>query len=133
MEVHLVDVEWLKPHEETRRDRVEELRQKIAGNGFVHKPLLVDQVTGTILDGHHRYTAGLALGLTRLPALLFDYLNDHRIAVDTWPESGRDHITKEEILALAMNGESTPPKTSRHTMELPIPKIRVPLDDLRSP
>lgn len=131
MEVELVQVTWLKPHEHIRPERVEELRMKIQQNGYLHKPLLVDRVSGTILDGHHRYTAGQALGLSLLPALLFDYLDEERIRVDTWPGCGRESITKKEIIDLAIRGERTPPKTSRHHIDVPIPRIRVPLDTLR--
>lgn len=131
MDVELVHVTWLKPHEHIRPERVEELRLKIQHNGYVHKPLLVDRASGTILDGHHRYTAGQALGLSKLPALLFDYLSEERIRVDTWPGCGRESITKEEIIDLATRGERTPPKTSRHHIDVPIPRIRVPLDELR--
>ena len=91
----------------------------------------MDRASGTILDGHHRYTAGLALGLSRLPALLFDYLSEESIRVDTWPGCGRESITKQEIIELASRGERTPPKTSRHHIDVPVPKIRVPLDELR--
>ncbi|DAC17129.1 MAG: transcriptional regulator [Euryarchaeota archaeon TMED141] len=131
MEVELVQVTWLKPHEHIRPERVEQLRMKIQQNGYLHKPLLVDRVSGTILDGHHRYTAGQALGLSLLPALLFDYLDEERIRVDTWPGCGRESITKKEIIDLAIRGERTPPKTSRHHIDVPIPRIRVPLDTLR--
>ncbi len=131
MEVELVQVTWLKPHEHIRPERVEQLRMKIQQNGYLHKPLLVDRVSGTILDGHHRYTAGQVLGLSLLPALLFDYLDEERIRVDTWPGCGRESITKKEIIDLAIRGERTPPKTSRHHIDVPIPRIRVPLDTLR--
>ena len=131
MEVELVQVTWLKPHEHIRPERVEQLRMKIQQNGYLHKPLLVDRVSGTILDGHHRYTAGQALGLSLLPALLFDYLDEERIRVDTWPGCGRESITKKEIIDLAIRGERTPPKTSRHHIDVPIPRIRVLLDTLR--
>ena len=131
MEVELVQVTWLKPHEHIRPERVEQLRMKIQQNGYLHKPLLVDRVSGTILDGHHRYTAGQALGLSLLPALLFDYLDEERIRVDTWPGCGRESITKKEIIDLAIRGERTPQKTSRHHIDVPIPRIRVPLDTLR--
>jgi ParB-like chromosome segregation protein Spo0J len=131
MEVVLVDMAWLKPHEEVQPHRVDELRSQFEKEGHVDVPLLVDRSTGTILDGHHRFTVGQVLGLHRMPALLFDYLDETRIAVDTWPGCGREHITKQEIIDLALRGERTPPKTSRHRIDVPIPTIEVALADLR--
>ena len=132
MEITLVDMAWLKPHEEVQPERVTELQAQFEASGHVDLPLLVDQVTGTILDGHHRFTVGQVLGLTRMPALLFNYLDEPRIAVDTWPDCGRENITKEEIIEIAARGERTPPKTSRHHIDVPIPMIQVPLSELRS-
>ena len=132
MEITLVDMAWLKPHEEVQPERVAELQAQFEASGHVDLPLLVDQVTGTILDGHHRFTVGQVLGLTRMPALLFNYLDEPRIAVDTWPDCGRENITKEEIIEIAARGERTPPKTSRHHIDVPIPMIQVPLSELRS-
>lgn len=132
MEITLVDMAWLKPHEEVQPERVRELRAQFEASGHVDLPLLVDRVTGTILDGHHRFTVGQVLGLDRMPALLFNYLDEPRIAVDTWPDCGRENITKEEIIEIAARGERTPPKTSRHHIDVPIPMIQVALSELRS-
>ena len=62
MEVVLVDMAWLKPHEEVQSHRVDELRSQFEKEGHVDLPLLVDRSTGTILDGHHRFTVGQVLG-----------------------------------------------------------------------
>ena len=53
--------------------------------GGYTKPLLVDKQTGTILDGHHRYSIAKVLQLKQVPALCVDYLNDDSIALDVWP------------------------------------------------
>ena len=67
MEITLVDMAWLKPHEEIQPERVTELQAQFEASGHVDLPLLVDRVTGTILDGHHRFSVGQALGLARMP------------------------------------------------------------------
>ena len=131
METELVDIAWLRPHEEIQPERVEALREKLQSQGFIHKPILVDRASGTILDGHHRYTASLELGLTRMPALLFDYLEDDSIVVDLWPSATIESISKQDIVDLASRGERLTPKTSRHTLPADVPRIAVPLSDLR--
>jgi len=131
MDVDIVEMAWLRPHEEVRRPRVDELRHNLLEQGIMHTPILVDRASGTILDGHHRYTASLELGLVRIPAMMFDYLEDESITVDVWPDAERTSITKEDIVALAARGERLAPKTSRHTLPAEVPHIAVPLDDLR--
>ena len=68
-EVHLVPYEWLKPHEQIKpknRDKLLEMTKK--WGGFT-KPLIVDKKTGSILDGHHRYSIAGKLNLARVPAI----------------------------------------------------------------
>ncbi|KAL3674572.1 hypothetical protein V7S43_000520 [Phytophthora oleae] len=109
-EVQLVDVKWLKPHEQ-----------------------IVDIKTGAILDGHHRYNAALQLCLQQVPAVLIDYLGDKTINVDVWPGCGRSRLTKEEVIALSLSPGVFPPKTSRHRFTESLPPIPIPLSVLRQP
>jgi len=95
------------------------------------KPLLVDSKTGTILDGHHRYHVGLRIGLSRLPVIMVDYLNDAGIELDVWPASGLSKLTKAEVIDMALSDAVYPPKTSRHRFSDHLPPIAVPLDLLR--
>ena len=63
MEVELVPISWLKPHEEVKPSNVDSLHDITLRWNAYTKPLLVDGRTGTILDGHHRYHVGLRIGL----------------------------------------------------------------------
>ena len=130
MSVELVDLSLLRPHEETYNWRVEEMFTKIQSNGFFHKPLLVDSVTKTILDGHHRYEASLRLGLNRVPAILIDYENDHRIEVGAWPPAPLNSVTKELVIETSMQNRLMKPKSSKHTTKFEIPRLRIPLTEL---
>jgi hypothetical protein len=87
--------------------------------------------TGTILDGHHRYHVGLRIGLSRLPVIMVDYLNDAGIELDVWPASGLSKLTKAEVIDMALSDAVYPPKTSRHRFSDHLPPIAVPLDLLR--
>ncbi|KAF0746526.1 hypothetical protein AaE_008090 [Aphanomyces astaci] len=93
----------------------------------------VDRKTGAILDGHHRYMVAVHLGLLTVPAVLVDYLEDTSITVDVWPECGRDTLTKEEVVAMALSDDVFPPKTSRHAFSDNLPPIKIALDKLRQP
>ena len=97
------------------------------------KPLLLDLATGTILDGHHRYRVAQRIGLLCVPCVLIDYLEDDTIELDLWPNSGRETISKQDVIDAALSGELMLPKTSRHRLSDHLPPIAVPLSRLRQP
>ncbi|MBT4059840.1 MAG: ParB N-terminal domain-containing protein [Euryarchaeota archaeon] len=130
MEIELVPIEWLKPHEEIKPKKVDELASITKKWGCYTKPLLVDSETGTILDGHHRHQVGFQLNLKRLPVVLFDYLNDDSIVVEAWPNCGLEFLSKQEIIDMAASDQLYPPKTSRHTTEWNTPPIHISLETL---
>jgi hypothetical protein len=130
VEVELVAIDWLKPHEEVRWDGVEELARLTKRWGCYTKPILVDSKTGAILDGHHRHQVGIRLELSRLPAILIDYLVDERITVEAWPNADQKHLSKADIIEMSLSDELYPPKTSKHTMEEDTPPISVSLERL---
>ena len=130
MRLEIVDIAWLKQHEEIKPDRLDEVAQEITKAEFFYEPILVDENTGVILDGHHRYNASLRLGFKRIPAVMIDYLNDNNISVDVWPDCGMDHITKQDVLEMAASGGVFPPKTSKHTINLEIEEIKIPIQEL---
>ena len=129
-DVSLVDLDWLKPHEEIKiknRDKLLEMTKK--WGGFT-KPLLVDSQTGSILDGHHRHSVAVCLNLKRVPAILIDYLSNDEISVDVWPGSGLETITKQQVIDMSLSGYLYPPKTSKHTISNHMPPIHVLLEVL---
>jgi hypothetical protein len=129
-EIVLVDIDWLKPHEQVKPKKVEELKKMtIRWKGYT-KPILVDSVTGSVLDGHHRYNVGLELNLKRLPALLVDYLQDENISVTVWPNNELVEISKQDVIAKSLSDEVYPPKTSKHILTKDVPPIFVTLAEL---
>lgn len=132
--VHLVDIEWLKPHEQiVSLERVNGLKQAIlAWNAFT-EPLLIDSKTGAILDGHHRYAVAMQLRLKQIPAVLIDYLDDAGVTVDIWAECERENLTKYEVIEMALSTQLFPAKTSRHRFVEALPPISVPLSVLKTP
>lgn len=125
--VTLVDINWLKTHEEVLIDRVANLKDAIQEWEEYRMPLLVDSKSGAILDGHHRYHVGRMLGLSRLPVVLVDYLEDDTIDVDVWPECGLDCLSKEDVIQMSLSDEVYPPKTSKHGFVADMEPINIPL------
>ena len=131
MDVELVPIGWLKPHEEVKPRNVDTLHEMTLRWSAYTKPLLVDGETGTILDGHHRYHVGMRIGLSRLPVIKVDYLENEGIELDIWPASKLQSLTKQQVIDTALSENLFPPKTSRHRFSDYLPPIAVPLDLLR--
>ena len=129
-ELVLVDIGSLKGHEEVIPDNLAKREKKLLSKGF-YKPIIVDRSSMVILDGHHKWTAAGRLGLSRVPVIMVDYLDDEGVLVDAWPNCGRDSITKNEVLDMGSSGDVFPPKTSRHTLPFEIPSISIPLGELQ--
>ncbi|MBA4694643.1 MAG: ParB N-terminal domain-containing protein [Candidatus Poseidoniales archaeon] len=129
-DVTLVNIEWLKPHEEIKIKNRDKLLDMTKRWGGFTKPLLVDSQTGAILDGHHRYSVALSLELKRVPVILIDYLEDDEITVDVWPGCGLQSISKQDVINMCLSEELYPPKTSKHTIANHMPPIHVLLEDL---
>ena len=130
-DVELLDINWLKAHEEVHQKKVIELFEMTLRWGGYTKPLLIDRETGTILDGHHRYEVGKKLKLKFIPAIVIDYLEDDRIDVTTWPNSNLEIIEKTDVISMALSGKLFPPKTSKHSLSEDLPPIMIKLDDLK--
>jgi len=133
MEVELVPLEVLRPHEQVIERKVDQLERMTHRWNAYTKPLLLDRTTGTILDGHHRYQVAQRIDLQCVPCVLIDYLEDDAIELDLWPNSGRDSISKQDVVDAALSGKLMRPKTSRHRLSDHLPPIAVPLSRLRQP
>lgn len=133
MQVDLVPVEILRPHELTIPKKVDELEKMTHRWKAYVLPLVVDRNTGVILDGHHRHQVALRLGLQSLPCVQVDYQGDSSVELDIWPNCGRESLSKEEVVQAGLRGELFQPKTSRHRLSDHLPPISVPLTRLLLP
>ena len=93
--VSLVPLEWLKPHEEIKEKARDKLLQMTQKWGGFTKPLIVDKNTGSLVDGHHRFSVANLMRLNLVPAICVDYLADENIIVEIWPNSNLDSISKD--------------------------------------
>ena len=92
--IELWEIDKLTPYDKNARTHSEEQVRKIAASmsqfGFTN-PILVDSNTG-IIAGHGRLQAAKLLGLTKVPVIILDHLNeqqkrayvlaDNRLALD---------------------------------------------------
>ena len=111
MTVSVVEVERLRGHERTDEARLKALKAEIESDGMLFRPIVVDEDTNVVLDGHHRLEALRLLGCSRIPVCYVSYVSD-RIGVMSMIK-GLD-ITKAKVVQAAMEGEPFPPKTTWH-------------------
>lgn len=129
-DVQLVPVNWLKAHEEIKikpRDKLLDMTQR--WGGFT-KPILVDALTGSLLDGHHRLSVAQELGLKLIPAICIDYLNSEIITLELWPNANIESVNKTDVIEMCLSNELYPPKTTKHVVIYDLPPILVTLKEL---
>ena len=130
-DVVMVEVDWLKPHEQIKSKARDKLLDMTKRWGGFTKPVLVDSVTGSLLDGHHRLSVAQELGLSKIPAICLDYLSSEDITLELWPNTDLESITKSMVIEMCESNDLFPPKTTKHTTIFDLPPILVSLDELR--
>jgi len=125
----LVDLSQLHGHEQIRATLLEELTEQIKRDGYLKRPILVADRHFVVLDGHHRLEAVRLLGCNRIPAYLVDYKSDI-VNLGTWPEAIVSTVTKDEVIRRGLTGDRFPPKTTRHTVTIPLEDRPTDLEDL---
>ena len=129
-DVVMVEVDWLKPHEQIKSKARDKLLDMTKRWGGFTKPVLVDSVTGSLLDGHHRLSVAQELGLSKIPAICLDYLKSELISLELWPNANFESINKSDVIEMCLSNELYPPKTTKHVVSYDLPPIFVTLEEL---
>jgi len=111
LNLSVVEIERLRGHERTDEARLKALKAEIESDGMLMRPIVVDEETDVVLDGHHRLEALRLLGCSRIPVCYVSYVSD-RIGVMSMVKALE--ITKSKVVQAAMRGEPFPPKTTWH-------------------
>ena len=130
VEYALLPIEQLREHEEVEAENVDRLQRTLLREGVVREPVLVARGSWVILNGHHRYAALRALGAQRVPVYLIDY-ESGPIRLHRW--SPGPEIRKSDVIAMAARGDRYPPKTTRHVLDVSIPRRPTALEELGIP
>jgi hypothetical protein len=127
LRIAIADLSKVRPTEETLAARVEALFLEILACGYWTHPVLVDETSYAVMDGHHRLAAAERLGLRSVPAILLSYA-DPRVRLEAWRPD--ESFTPEVLRERALSGRLLPYKTTRHIIQASMPRCRVPLSDL---
>jgi ParB-like chromosome segregation protein Spo0J len=124
----LIDPEDLHCHEEIDERQVARVLQKMKETRLFHPPLLVDDRTQVVLDGHHRLMASKRLGCKKIPCFCVDYLADDSVVLESWRPDVR--LTKQQVIDMGLSGTVFPLKTTRHVYVIPASIKPTPLAEL---
>jgi len=125
----VVELRRLHGHERIRPALLKELTEQIRRDGFLKRPILVADRDFVILDGHHRAEAVRSLGCMKIPVYLVDYESD-LVNLGIWPDATVAVVSKKEVILRGLTKDLFPPKTTRHTVSVPLPERPTDLEDL---
>ena len=124
----LVDRDELKPTEHINEGRMIALAKHIERQGHWSKPILIEESSRAIMDGHHRFHAAKLLKLAKLPCLMLSY-DDPNLHVVSW--AGGLPFNPDKIMQAAESGNLLDFKTTKHTFSGEIVFSSQPLEALR--
>lgn len=109
LNVELGEISKLKPHELIDKGNSLRIKGSLINEG-IKLPIVVDENSNIILDGHHRYNIFKELNLKVIPVYYVDYF-DKKIIVDSWNGTS---LTKNDVVRIANSGRLFPNKTTKH-------------------
>ncbi len=130
--IRFLELKKLKYHEKVDHNHVKELEEKIRRERKFTSAIFVDEESGVILDGHHRYHVACNLHLKKIPCICFDYLHDDTLTVE---QRRSIKVSKDRVVEIALSRRKFPYKTTKHildgvpTSEIKI-RVNIPLVDL---
>jgi len=111
-QIQKVEIRKLNPHEEVIEERLKKVLTSLKVEKRLKEPIIVDEETKVILDGHHRVKAFEILGLREIPCRLVDYSSEE-ITVEPHQNG---NVSKKEVIEKGLSDELFPPKTSKHVL-----------------
>ncbi|HEX7935659.1 MAG TPA: ParB N-terminal domain-containing protein [Paraburkholderia sp.] len=125
--IRLISTELILPNEHHIEARLLEVIASISGSGRWTTPIVLEQRSLAVMDGHHRLAAAKRLELSRVPCVMLDYaqvtVEARRIGYC---------VDGEEIVKRARTRMLYPPKTTRHIFADTLPDCDVDLSILRA-
>lgn len=114
MKISYIDINKLKPHEKISKKRLENLSLELIKDGFLKKPLIVENKKFIILDGHHRFYLLKKLGVKKVPCYIVDY---DKIAVFPRRKKFKEVDLKKLVYETVLKNKLLPYKTTKHLVK----------------
>jgi len=124
----LLSINTINQHEQIDLAHLDFIRDKIVKKNAFTEPVIVDQKTKVLLDGHHRLNSLIELGYSKVPVLLVDYLDNSQVHLASRRKQIK--ITKEKVIASALAHQLFPAKTTKHSIRGRLKGMNIPLKKL---
>lgn len=111
----LLRPEQLLPTEEFIEARVQDVSREIEALGCWRYPLLIEQDTHVIMDGHHRREFALRFAYSWVPCLLLDYSS-----VILASRRAEFALSPADVITRGLQRHPYPAKTTRHQFRTPV-------------
>ena len=108
----IAPLDQLIPHEEVRSNNLSAVKESIRKVQSITMPIIIDQHTMVIIDGHHRYHVAKELNLKLFPVVLIDYQDSRIIALKE--NASGEKLNKKLVIEQALRGELLPYKSTYH-------------------
>ena len=128
MKVVNIEINKIKQHEAISTEHMKKIKEEISKAGIFSEPIIIDEKSLVVLDGHHRLNSCRQLGLKRIPCLLVKYLEDVRIKVKTRRQNIL--INKDIVVKMGLSGHVFPYKTTKHLIPGRVKNLKIPLEEL---
>jgi choline kinase len=109
--VRLVPIEWLRPVERPRPERVRALCESMDAEAIWHHALVADRQDFLVLDGTDRLEAARMRGLRRVPVVMVDYED-----VDVWALAPGESLSRDQVVERALAGDPFPSGSVKHQL-----------------
>ncbi|PIS08795.1 hypothetical protein COT75_04920 [Candidatus Beckwithbacteria bacterium CG10_big_fil_rev_8_21_14_0_10_34_10] len=129
LKIKLVDINKLNTHEAVVKDRVNQVFESIKLSGLLINPVVVDQKTLIVLDGHHRLAALKKMKAKKIPVLLVDYKSKN-IKVYLRRKELMINVIKEAVIKKGLSNQHFPPKTTKHNLSFKLKNIKLNVNQL---
>jgi len=127
--MELEELSKLKPHEKVLPNRLAHIESVLLKDGFMFKPIIVDNKYNVILDGSHRYAFLLKNGYSKAPVIKINYYDEtifvgnslkHRYLID------KDlKLNKSKVIEAALNEKLLDARSSKNFF--PFRKVNYPV------
>lgn len=107
-----IKVQELNPHEEIIEENLKKILTSLKIEKQLREPVIIDENTKVILDGHHRVKAFKILGIRTIPCRLVNYRSEK---IKLRPNKNEE-ISKDQVIEKGLSNEVFPPKTTNHSL-----------------
>lgn len=128
MSIKLIEVNSLLGHELVDTNHVVSLLKKISADGHWYEPIVIDEESYIVMDGHHRLEVAKKIGLKKIPCALLNY---GQPSVSVYKTLSNKKFNILTIKHAAMTGNKLPVKTTRHVLSVKIENVDISLEELR--